>query len=193
MTTLSPSQVGGGGLSSPTQLQADVASPGMTTLSPSQVGGGGLSSPTQLQADVASPRMTTPSPSQVGGGVEQADLTSPGMTTPSPSTAGEAAISAVPVKRGSGRPPGSKTKKISVGSGTVPDHLSVCFFIVLESGVLLDGYVRGGNVAGLLTAATDVQVIVGSFNTQKSPLMSTLKSAMSVGQLTRRERMLLLL
>uniref|UniRef100_A0A3Q7F6U6 Uncharacterized protein n=1 Tax=Solanum lycopersicum TaxID=4081 RepID=A0A3Q7F6U6_SOLLC len=28
-------------------------SPGMTTLSPSQVGGGGLSSPTQLQADVA--------------------------------------------------------------------------------------------------------------------------------------------
>ena len=40
-------------LSSPMQPQEDVARPGMTTAPPSQVAGGGLSSPTQLQADVA--------------------------------------------------------------------------------------------------------------------------------------------
>lgn len=48
--------------------------------------------------------------------------------------------------------------------------------------MLLDGEADGYiNVAGLLTAATDVQVIVGSFNTHK---ILTLKSAMSVGTLS---------
>ncbi|KAL3345783.1 hypothetical protein AABB24_024635 [Solanum stoloniferum] len=236
MTTPSPSQVAGGGFTSPTQPQADVASPGMTTPLPSQVAGGGLSSPTQPQEDGASPGMTTPPPPQVAGG---------GLSSPTQPQA-EAAISAVPVKRGRGRPPGSKSKQKSVGSGSKPaesgpmqSHVikietgedvlakimsfckstsnSVCvlsgngsiskvllrqtsgietyeglfqiinlsgFIFVLESGstegglsVLLggeaDGYIRGGSVAGLLTAATAVQVIVGSFSTQKQrPLKS---------------------
>ncbi|XP_025885250.1 uncharacterized protein [Solanum lycopersicum] len=104
------------------------------------------------------------------------------MTTPSPSTAGEAAISAVPAKRGRGRPPGSKTKKISVWFR----YCSRSFICLVSSLswnlVLLDGEADGYiNVAGLLTAATDVQVIVGSFNTHK---ILTLKSAMSVGTLS---------
>ncbi|KAL3377734.1 hypothetical protein AABB24_003909 [Solanum stoloniferum] len=221
MTTPSPSQVAGGGLSSPTQPQEDGASPGMTTPPPSQVAGGGLSSPTQPQAD-ESAVSTGKKQQSVDLGSEAAAL-------------GFMQSHVIKIEAGqdilakimSFCESTSKAVCILSANGSIsnvslrrPDEpvthkglyeiLSLTgFFFVLESGgqrsregcltVILgnaaDGDVWGGNVDGLFTAATDVQVIVSSFSTEKqgqvksdnfgtpATLASTSRSPMSVGTL----------
>ncbi|KAK4711600.1 hypothetical protein R3W88_006113 [Solanum pinnatisectum] len=212
MTTPSPSQVAGGGLSSPTQPQEDGASPGMTTPPPSQVAGGGLSCPTQPQADEAA----------VSTGSEAAAL-------------GFMQSHVIKIKAGedilakimSFCESTSKAVCVLSANGSI-SNVSLCrpdepvthkglyeilsltgFFFVLESGgqrsregcltVILgneaDGDVWGGNVDGLFTAAIDVQVIVSSFSTEKqgqvksdnfgtpATLASMSRSPMSVGTL----------
>ncbi|KAL3345779.1 hypothetical protein AABB24_024634 [Solanum stoloniferum] len=204
MTTPSPSQVAGGGLSSLTQPQEDGASPGMTTPPPSQVAGGGLSSPTQPQADEA----------VVSTGSEAAAL-------------GFMQSHVIKIKAGedilakimSFCESTSKAVCVLSANGSI-SNVSLCrpdepvtheglyeilsltgFFFVLESGgqrsregcltVILgnaaDGDVWGGNVNGLFTAATDVQVIVSSFSTENfgtpATLASMSTSPMSVGTL----------
>lgn len=194
-------------LSSPMQPQEDVARPGMTTAPPSQVAGGGLSSSAQLQADETA--VSTGNKQQsVDLGSEVAALgfmqshvinikTGEDILVKIMSFC-ESTSKSVCVLSANGSTSSVSLRRPyqSVTYKGVYDILSLTgFFFVLESGgrhsreggltAILgneeDGDVWGGNVDGLFTAATDVQVIVGSFNTHK---ILTLKSAMSVGTLS---------
>ncbi|XP_015064389.1 AT-hook motif nuclear-localized protein 1-like [Solanum pennellii] len=192
MTTPSPSQVAGG-LSSPTQPQADGSNPGMTTPPPSQVAGGGLSSSAQPQADETA--VSTGNKQQsVDLGSEVAALgfmqshvinikTGEDILVKIMSFC-ESTSKSVCVLSANGSTSSVSLRRPyqSVTYKGVYDILSLTgFFFVLESGgrrsreggltAILgneeDGDVWGGNVDGLFTAATDVQVIVSSFSTGK--------------------------
>ncbi|KAG5623118.1 hypothetical protein H5410_008336 [Solanum commersonii] len=206
---------------SPSQPQEDGASPGMTTPPPSQVASGGLSSPTQPQAD-ESAVSTGKKQQSVDLGSEAAalgfmqshvikieagqDILAKIMSFC------ESTSKAVCILSANG-----SISNVSLHRPDKPvthkglyEILSLTgFFFVLESGgqrsregcltVILgnaaDGDVWGGNVDGLFTAATDVQVIVSSFSTEKqgqvksdnfgtpATLASTSRSPMSVGTL----------
>ncbi|TMW96441.1 hypothetical protein EJD97_007353 [Solanum chilense] len=193
MTAPPPSQVAGGGLSSPTQPQADGANPGMTTPPPSQVAGGGLSSSVQPQADATA--VTTGNKQQsVDLGSEVAALgfmqshvinikTGEDILVKIMSFC-ESTSKSVCVLSANGSTSSVSLRRPyqSVTYKGVYDILSLTgFFFVLESGgrrsreggltAILgneeDGDVWGGNVDGLFTAATNVQVIVSSFSTGK--------------------------
>ncbi|KAL3345784.1 hypothetical protein AABB24_024635 [Solanum stoloniferum] len=184
------------------------ASPVMTTPSPSQVAGGGLSSPTQPQAEAAisavpvkrgrgRPPGSKSKQKSVGSGSKPAE-SGPMQSHVIKIETGEDVLAkimsfckstsnSVCVLSGNGSISKVLLRQTS-GIETYEGLFQIInlsgFIFVLESGstegglsVLLggeaDGYIRGGSVAGLLTAATAVQVIVGSFSTQKQrPLKS---------------------
>ncbi|KAL3377735.1 hypothetical protein AABB24_003909 [Solanum stoloniferum] len=197
------------------------SSPGMTTPSPSQVAGGGLSSPTQPQAD-ESAVSTGKKQQSVDLGSEAAalgfmqshvikieagqDILAKIMSFCESTSKAVCILSA----NGSISNVSLRRPDEPVTHKGLYEILSLTgFFFVLESGgqrsregcltVILgnaaDGDVWGGNVDGLFTAATDVQVIVSSFSTEKqgqvksdnfgtpATLASTSRSPMSVGTL----------